>query len=471
MTADSDTGTAGRLLVERGLWGVLAVALVLRSSLLLRYRELPVSGGDEPLHYMMAALVPHFGHQVLGQWAPGYEAFNGALFALFGTDPSVVRLAQVALSTVGVGLVYAMAHRAGGPRAAWIAGLLWALNPSSVAYTGYFFSETLFSTLLLAGAAQLLAGRAIWSGWWFGLAALTRSVALYALPAWALWSLLRGRREEARSAALALGVALLTISPWTLRNAVRYGDFLLIDGTMSSTLHAAYNTKLLNMDLGYSGWRAGPEARPPCEFALDPDLRPLPPRAEVEAWFPPDAPLPFEKLSEIRRYTVRDYPAALGCESAAAIAFARANPATIASHYARRVYAFWGPNSFLLRSVATGRYAGGPLDATFYRWVRDGFIGIYAFAILAALLSLASRPVARASEWFALLAVVFTALHVAAVAWSRYRFPLMPFAAVAASLWLANPSLPQRLRARVGLGLAIAAFLGLVVHYAATRLP
>ena len=453
------------------MWAVMAAGLLLRLAPLVAYPDLTVEDGDEPLHYMMGALVPHFGHLVLGQWAPGYETFLGLLFWISGPDVFVARAAQVIVSTISIGLVYAIAKQAGGMRAALIAASLWAIYPSSIAFSLYFFSETLFTTLLLAATHALLASRFKSAGVWFGLATLTRSVALYALPVWIVWTAIRRRPAEARGAAVAFGVALLTILPWTIRNAARYDAFLLVDGTMSSTFHAAYTVKLLNMDLGFEDWRAGPPRRPACRYAAMADLEPLPTAREIATLFPNTRPLPTQRLPEIRGYSTRDFPAAQRCESAAALRFALANPGLVATQYARRIYALWGPNSFLLRAVHRGRYAGGLFDEGHYTGVRNGFVALYLFVIVGALASLGARPLSRATEWFAVYALLYTALHVVAVAWSRYRFPLMPLAIVAAALWLANPQLPASRSRRIALGGLLVAFLGLALHYTATRLP
>ena len=58
-----------------------------------------------------------------------------------------------------------------------------------------------------------------------------------------------------------------------------------------------------------------------------------------------------------------------------------------------------------------------------------------------------------------------------AVAYSRYRLPLMPFVFVASALWLADPRAPEG-RARSALvATALLGFVGLCVHYVVARLP
>ena len=117
----------------------------------------------------------------------------------------------------------------------------------------YLYSETLFTTLLLASLWLLHrhpegAGRrdCVLAGVLFGLAALTRSAALYFLPLWLAWLIWlehrgdpasAGRRAAVswRRALVVTSVALATVLPWTLRNAVSYRDFLLIGAGVTAS--------------------------------------------------------------------------------------------------------------------------------------------------------------------------------------------------------------------------------------------
>jgi hypothetical protein len=58
-----------------------------------------------------------------------------------------------------------------------------------------------------------------------------------------------------------------------------------------------------------------------------------------------------------------------------------------------------------------------------------------------------------------------------AVAYSRYRLPLMPLVGVLAALWLAEPRAPEGRARRLGVGVALLGVLGLCAHYALVRLP
>ena len=180
--------------------------LLLRAGLVLLYPDLP-GRGDEPLHYVEGVLTAHVGEAAIGRWAPGYEAFLAAVFAIAGPEPQAARWAQVALGTLIVAGAYALGFRAGGRRTARVAGLLAALYPGLVAYPQYLYSETLFTALLVAAACVLhrtpggpTRAEQVAAGVLFGLTALTRAVVLYFLPLWLLFALVRRRPAEARAA-------------------------------------------------------------------------------------------------------------------------------------------------------------------------------------------------------------------------------------------------------------------------------
>ncbi|MFQ5512932.1 MAG: ArnT family glycosyltransferase [Myxococcota bacterium] len=254
---------------DRVLWSILVLGLALRVAFTACYPYLG-GRGDQGLHYALGTLFAEFGPRVLGHWGPGYEVFLGGIFELFGPNPLSARLAQIALSVVSIGLVYGVAACAGGRRAGRVAALLWAVYPTSIVYTAFLYSETLFMTLLL-GAIYL-----VFQGWeregrtcsvsaavLFGLAALTRSVALYFLPFWIVWAAARRRGPECRRAAVIFAVGLAVVLPWTVRNVFRYDGFLLIDGTTAPTLWLAYNTRVINRDLGFRDRASRFRLRPP----------------------------------------------------------------------------------------------------------------------------------------------------------------------------------------------------------------
>jgi 4-amino-4-deoxy-L-arabinose transferase-like glycosyltransferase len=469
---------------DRALPALLGLAFVVRAALCLLYPDLE-GRGDEPLHYVLGVLTSQLGPDVIARWAPGYEALLATLFRLFGPDPNVVRAAQVALGTATVAGVYGIAKRAGGQRAARLAGLLSAIYPSLVAYVQYLYSETLFIALLVAAVYALhrsadgpTRGEQVAAGVLFGLAALTRAVVVYFLPLWLAVSLARRRPREARAAALVLVVALAVIAPWTIRNAFHHGGFLLVDPTLGRTAYIAFNDLRFNRDLGFLD-RAGPlPERERCPSPRASGLAPLPPVSQLRGLFP-DAAERFTRvaggtgplLARAREEAVTDFAAVQRCEVVRALDYAARRPGTLVQRFAERFYAFWGPNSFLLRSIHQGIYAGGPLQRGSLAAITAVTVLLYGLVMGAAILAYGRRELPRLLTWCALFAAYYTAMHVLAVAYSRYRLPLIPLAIAVGSVWLADPRAPRDRVRHVAAVAALIAFGALCAHYVATVLP
>jgi hypothetical protein len=156
---------------------------------------------------------------------------------------------------------------------------------------------------------------------------------------------------------------------------------------------------------------------------------------------------------------------------AGAVRFVAAHPLWMLRQSAERLYAFWGPNSFLLRSVKKGAYAGGPLGPEVYPALKWGFVALTTLLLAAAILAPGRSAQPRVVGWIVGFALYATLVHSLTVAWSRYRLPLVPFAIVLAGLWLARPTWPEtRARRRVVLA-ALGAWCLLALHYALVRLP
>ncbi len=160
---------------------------------------------------------------------------------------------QLVGTLVGAGVVAVVAYvgrEAAGDRAGLAAGAVAAGYPTFLAADASLMSETLYG--LLVAVTLLLALRlaraprpreAALLGGAIGLAALTRSEALLLLPLLAL-ALLAGHPRPTRRAwiggtAIAAGVAVLVIAPWTLRNLAAFGQPVLISTNDSTTLAGA----------------------------------------------------------------------------------------------------------------------------------------------------------------------------------------------------------------------------------------
>jgi 4-amino-4-deoxy-L-arabinose transferase-like glycosyltransferase len=158
------------------------------------------------------------------------------------------RLAQAVLGTVTVALIGLVALEAfGSVTVALLALALAAVFPALVELAGTLVAENLFTPLLLAASwAALRAGRAERPYRWIaaagvltGLAALTHFNGILLLLPLGVAAL--HVRRKVVAPALLLATALLTITPWIVRNAVLLHDFVPISDETGITLVGTYN--------------------------------------------------------------------------------------------------------------------------------------------------------------------------------------------------------------------------------------
>jgi 4-amino-4-deoxy-L-arabinose transferase-like glycosyltransferase len=185
---------------------------------------------------------------------PGYPYFLAAVDLIDGHATArgsaihPARLSQALLGTVTVALIGLVALEAFGSVAvALIALALAAVYPVLVELSGTLAAENLFTSLLLAATwAALRAGRSERPYRWLaatgvlaGLAILTHvNGIVLVLPLAA--AALRARRKVA-APALLLTAALLTVTPWIVRNAILLHHFVPISDETGITLVGTYN--------------------------------------------------------------------------------------------------------------------------------------------------------------------------------------------------------------------------------------
>ncbi|MFO0678091.1 MAG: hypothetical protein U0169_16265 [Polyangiaceae bacterium] len=161
---------------------------------------------------------------------PGYSAFVGGVFAVFGDHVGAVQVAQIllGLATLLLGVAIAAKVRPGSERFACV---LLALNPFDAIYSVVFLSEGLASFLMMASAAAftLLTGarRVVLGAMLLGLLCLVRDIymAMVLLGA-ATFVVTRGAgtlKASLRLASLVVVVTALVIAPWTARNRAHFG--------------------------------------------------------------------------------------------------------------------------------------------------------------------------------------------------------------------------------------------------------
>jgi 4-amino-4-deoxy-L-arabinose transferase-like glycosyltransferase len=169
---------------------------------------------------------------------PGYPAFVAVIYRLFGVRTMPVAVAQAFVFVLICFLIYALAARMAGHRAATVAAFMTALFPPLPYYGALVLTEVWTTFVLIA--AMLVCLRAIQSGRTrdFLIAGLLFSCTTIVRPAFILLPFglaaampilvpsERNRRRIGQWAALAV-VAGLTMVPWFTYNYVYLGRFTL----------------------------------------------------------------------------------------------------------------------------------------------------------------------------------------------------------------------------------------------------
>jgi 4-amino-4-deoxy-L-arabinose transferase-like glycosyltransferase len=205
---------------------------------------------------------------------PGYSYFLGGVYKITGVkdEPEADRvlpgrIANALLGTLVVALAGLIAAQLWGRRVALAVLALGAIYVPLVLVGGSIMSETLFAALMLGSLAAVIAHRrsphrwrwALLAGVLGGLTVLTRANALILLVplAFAVWD---GRprfswRALGPPAAL-VAVAVLTITPWTIRNAVVFGEFVPVSTQLGSALAGTYNSEAYADKENPASWRS-----------------------------------------------------------------------------------------------------------------------------------------------------------------------------------------------------------------------
>lgn len=165
---------------------------------------------------------------------PGYPLFLATLYAAGISDPLGVGLVQALLGGVTCVLVGRIADLVGGPRAALWAGLIGAVYPHFIFWTGYVLTETLFvffvvvSLLNLAWLpVRLSVFRAVGCGLLLGVTALVRPVILgfaVMVPLWLLWIPQVTFLRRLLLATLLICAMAIPLLPWAFRNSMTLGS-------------------------------------------------------------------------------------------------------------------------------------------------------------------------------------------------------------------------------------------------------
>jgi 4-amino-4-deoxy-L-arabinose transferase-like glycosyltransferase len=177
-------------------------------------------------------------------FAPGYPYLLAAV-DLADQSTGAARLSQAVLGTVTVALIGLLALELFGPTTALVALAIAAAYPVLIETSGTLIAENLSTPLVLAAVYGALRSRrsadrryawAAAAGILTGLATLTHENALILVIPLAL-----ALRQHRRALVLLIAATVLTIAPWTLRNAIELHRFIPVSDESGLTLAGTYN--------------------------------------------------------------------------------------------------------------------------------------------------------------------------------------------------------------------------------------
>jgi 4-amino-4-deoxy-L-arabinose transferase-like glycosyltransferase len=190
-------------------------------------------------------------------WPPGFPFVVSLLYRVFGQRLSLALALNVIVATATVILIYLIAERIWSRREARVAAAFFAILPGPLFMTGLYLSESLFIFILVGFLALVMflpdrRWTPIVLGVALGLAALTRGEGLLMpiIPL-AIWWGAYPRRQWAGRTALLLVAMVLTIAPWTIRNAIVMDGFIPVGNNASATLWSGHNPNA-------NGWIVNP---------------------------------------------------------------------------------------------------------------------------------------------------------------------------------------------------------------------
>jgi 4-amino-4-deoxy-L-arabinose transferase-like glycosyltransferase len=403
----------------------VAVVAVLLAALGLRvaYQELTPGyrivhdARDYDVHARSIAIGDGFSKRLTGKPTafrpPGYPYLLGGAYRVFGVERAadgdrirVARRLGAVLGVLGVALIGALGVQLLGRTAGLVAMALAAVYVPSILVSEAIMSEQLFVVLMLGALVAAIHQRrsthryafACLAGLLGGLAVLTRANGLILLVplVLAVWAAPRRSWPSLGPPAVLVAVALITVAPWTIRNAVELHAFVPVSTQLGWALAGTYNDDARDDQVNPGSWRSlrrVPEYKPlVANFATVPEV------------------VMERRLSHAGREFIGRHPGYL---------------ATVAYWNTRRLLDVaswqWSRHTASTISVDPG-------------WADAGVISFWVVAALAVFG--ATRRAARRVPWFVWLLplAMYVSVVFLAAETPRYRAPLDPFIVLLAAI-------------------------------------
>jgi len=217
---------------------VVVVALVVRGAIVWwGHAHFPPIADGEFYHRFAARLAAGLGYTMAwpdgvvtyaAHYPVGYPAILSLAYRVFGSTAGVAMGVNAAIGVTASVCAHRVALRELSKWRALAAGLAVALHPALVLYTPAVMTEGVTAALVVIAVACGPRDKLWWlvaMGVVFGVATLVRPQTIVLAP---LLAFVWAPRARVRAAAIVLGVALLTVAPWTVRNCVRMNRCALV---------------------------------------------------------------------------------------------------------------------------------------------------------------------------------------------------------------------------------------------------
>jgi 4-amino-4-deoxy-L-arabinose transferase-like glycosyltransferase len=347
---------------------------------------------------------------------PAYPLLLAGVYKVAGVEHGTkhervvpARILGILIGTLIVAMIGVIARQLWGRRVMLLAMAGAAVYIPLILVGGAVMSEPLFALLLLGALAAAIQHRRSTHRWrWVvtagvlaGLTCLTRANALVLLLplGLAVWTVRPRWSVRALAApALLVVLALLTISPWTIRNAVVFDRFIPVSTQLGSALAGTYNDQARLDRENPAPWRA---------------IRHLP---DYRAFYARLQQTPEPEAEDYLRKRSREY--------------IREHPGYVAT------VAWWSSRRMLdLGGLDWSRHTASTVSVG-PRWANAGVFCFWAFAALALLGAFTKR--ARRTPFFVWLIPILLYLSVVflVVETPRYRTGIDPFVVMLAALAL-----------------------------------
>lgn len=179
-------------------------------------------------------------HPAPTSWSPPvYPYLMASVFRVYGIRTPASTVVLMVINALCFGAVVSGARVLGGsffsPAAGWIAAVLIAIHPSFLFFVGRYWDMylalALFVWILIFAKRCTNPRLAAALGVGLGLLSLTNASYLFTYPL-ILWRGMRHQSQAARRKALGwcLAAFCITLAPWTIRNAVTFGQLMYVRG-------------------------------------------------------------------------------------------------------------------------------------------------------------------------------------------------------------------------------------------------